>query len=148
MRANFLTSLDGAARATCHVLLIDPKSAPSLFRRIGESNGASPVTIGSAVLALFTKVAWTHKLHISNAAAKLLPTHPLRIDSNDKSLCQGIGAFITRGRHCLIALPWAKIVDIPFWQFQHWTLFADKGAFPVRTCAPARCTPPPCVIHH
>ena len=33
----------------------------------------------------------------------------------------------------MIAMPWAKIVDIPFWQFQHWTLFHDKGAFPVRT---------------
>ena len=55
-RANFLASLDGAARATCHVLLIDPKSAPSSFRRIGESNGASPVTIAPAVLVLFTKV--------------------------------------------------------------------------------------------
>ena len=52
----FLTSLDGAARATCHLLLINPKSAPSSFRRIGESNGASPVTIGPPVLALFTKV--------------------------------------------------------------------------------------------
>ena len=56
MRANLLASLDGAARATCHVLLIDPKLAPSSFRWIGESNGASPVTIGPAVLALFTKV--------------------------------------------------------------------------------------------
>ena len=55
-RANFLASLDGAARATCHVLLIDPKSAPSSFRRIGESNGASPVTIAPAVLVLFIKV--------------------------------------------------------------------------------------------
>ena len=52
----FLASLDGAARATCHVLLIDPKTAPSSFQRIDESNGASPVTIGPAVLALFTKV--------------------------------------------------------------------------------------------
>ena len=50
----FLASLDGAARATCHVLLIDPKSVPSSFRRIGESN--LPVTIGPAVLVLFTKV--------------------------------------------------------------------------------------------
>ena len=51
----FLASLYGAARATCHVLLIDPKSAPSSFRRIGESSGDLPVTIGKAVLALFIK---------------------------------------------------------------------------------------------
>ena len=51
-----LVDLHAAARATCHVLLIDPKSAPSSFRRIGESNGASPVSIGPAVLVLFTKV--------------------------------------------------------------------------------------------
>ena len=45
----------------------------------------------------------------------------------------------------VIAKHWlgVKIVDIPFWQFQHWTLFHDKGAFPVCTCARARCTPTP-----
>ena len=48
----------------------------------------------------------------------------------------------------MIALPWAKIVDIPFWQFQHWTLFHDKGAFPVCTCARARCTPTPSNIRY
>ena len=130
MRANFLASLDGAARATCHVLLIDPKSAPSSFRRIGESNGASPVTIGPAVLALFTKVLG-HTNFISqmpqpNSFQSTL-SNPLRIDSNDKSLCRGISAFITRGRHCLIALPWAKIVDIAMFKFNSALSFTRKA---------------------
>ena len=45
-------------------------------------------------------------------------------------------------------MPWAKIVDIPFWQFQHWTLFHDQSAPPACRCARARSTLPPCVIHH
>ena len=52
--------------------------------------------------------------------------------------------FWTRGRHCLIALPWAKIVDIAMFSLQR----ALTTTFPVCTCARARCTPPPCVVHH
>ena len=137
VRANFLASLDGAARDTCHVLLIDPKSAPSSVRRIGESKGASPVTIGPAVLVLFIKVlGHTNLISKMPQPNSFQPTH-----SNDKSLCQGIGAFITRGRHCLIALPWAKIVDIAMFKFNS-ALFHEEGAFERFMCARARCTPP------
>ena len=45
-------------------------------------------------------------------------------------------------------MPWAKIVDIPFWQFQHSTLFHDNGAFPVCTYALARCIPTPSNIRY
>ena len=31
---------------------------------------------------------------------------------------------------------------------RQWTCFHYKDAFPVCTCARARCTPPPCVVHH
>ena len=83
----FLASLDGAAPATCHVLLIDLKSAPSSFRRIGESIGASPVTIGPAVLVLFTKVLGHTNLISEMPQPNSFQPTPLRIDSNDKSLC-------------------------------------------------------------
>ena len=44
-----------------HVPLIDLGSAPPSFRRIGASIGGTPVPIGPAVPALFTKVlAQTH----------------------------------------------------------------------------------------
>ena len=98
--------------------------------------------------------AWTHILtdRQTRPANYFSPTHQWKSSFIERSMLKHLNVhslrFWTRGRHCLIALPWAKIVDIPFWQFQHWTLFHDKGAFPVRTCAPARCTPPPCVIHH
>ena len=49
---NFLVDLYGAARATCHVPAIDPRQAPSPFRRFGASIGATPVPIGPAVRAL------------------------------------------------------------------------------------------------
>ena len=52
---------------------------------------------------------------------------PTKHNSNDKSLCQGIGAFITRGRHCLIALPWAKIVDIAMFKFNSAPSFTRKA---------------------
>ena len=81
--------------------------------------------------------------------AKLPSAHPLRIDSNDKSSCQGIGAFITRCRHCLIALPWTKIVDIAMLKFNSEEIANhEEGAFERCTCTRARCTPPLCVVHH
>ena len=93
------------------------------FRRVDRYHPGPNRTSRSGAIH---KSAWTHKFHISNAAAKLLPTNPLRIDSNDKSLCQGIGAFITRGRHCLTALPWAKIVDIAIFRFGSGLVFTAK----------------------
>ena len=53
---NFLVDLYGAARATCHVPPADPRPAPWTFRRFGASIGTTPVPIGPAVRALFTKV--------------------------------------------------------------------------------------------
>ena len=37
------------ARDMCHVAPVDPRPAPSSFRRFGASNGAAPVAIGPAV---------------------------------------------------------------------------------------------------
>ena len=48
----FLVDLYGAARATCHVPAIDPRQAPSPFRRFGASIGATLIPIGPAVRAL------------------------------------------------------------------------------------------------
>ena len=49
---NFVASLHGAARATCHVPPDDPRPAPLSFRRFGASIGATPAPIGPAVRAL------------------------------------------------------------------------------------------------
>ena len=53
---NFLVDLHAAARATCHVPPADPRPALWSFWRFGASIGATPVPIGPAVRALFTKV--------------------------------------------------------------------------------------------
>ena len=49
----FLVDLHAATRVTCHVPLIDPRPTLSSFRRIGASNGASPISIGPAIRTLF-----------------------------------------------------------------------------------------------
>ena len=56
MRANFFASFHAAARATSHVPPIDPRPAPSSFRRSEASIGATPVPIGPAVQALFPEM--------------------------------------------------------------------------------------------
>ena len=52
----FLVDLYAAARATSHVPPIDPRPAPSSFRRSEASIGATPVPIGPAVRALFPEM--------------------------------------------------------------------------------------------
>ena len=135
-----------AFKTLARALHVHCASQPHCFIRRRNDNGAGRPATGTMVVPAFQRVdryhpganrtsrsgvihksAWTHKFHISNAAAKLLPTHPLRIDSNDKSLCQGIGAFITRGRQCLIALPSAKIVDIAMRAFNSSLSFTWKA---------------------
>ena len=58
----FLVDLYAAARATSHVPPIDPRPAPSSFRRSEASIGATPVPIGPAVRALFPEMlGHTHR---------------------------------------------------------------------------------------
>ena len=58
----YILDLHAAARATCHVPPVDPRPAPSSFRRFGPSIGASPAPIGPAVRALFPEMlGHTHR---------------------------------------------------------------------------------------
>ena len=52
----FFASFHAAARATSHVPPIDPRPAPSSFRRSEASIGATPVPIGPVVQALFPEM--------------------------------------------------------------------------------------------
>ena len=134
----FLVDLHAAARATCHVPPIDPRQAPPSFQRFGASIGATPVPIGPAVRALCPEMleqthththTHTHtQTHKHDPANFFSPTHrrkssfirtcyakalaPFTI-LDDCMILHDSLRFWTRGRHCQ-ALPWAKIVDIPF----------------------------------
>ena len=65
----FLVDLYAAARATSHVPPIDPRPAPSSFRRSEASIGATPVPIGPAVRALFPEMlGHTHTDTLTNTS--------------------------------------------------------------------------------
>ena len=61
---------------------------------------------------------------------------PEEIFVHKNVLCQSISTFYslrfwTRGRHCLIALPWAKIVDIAMFKFNKALSFTRKAPMKV-----------------
>ena len=68
--------------------------------------------------------AWTHILtdRQTRPANYFSPTHQWKSSFIERSMLKHLNVhslrFWTRGRHCLIALPWAKIVDID----QSWNL--------------------------
>ena len=57
---NFVASLHGAARATCHVPPDDPRPAPLSFRRFGASIGATPRADRTSRSGAVPGNAWTH----------------------------------------------------------------------------------------
>ena len=80
MRQRIFSGLLGAARAKCHVLPIDPGSAPVSFRRFGASTGTTPVPIKPAIPGAIHLSAWTYILtdsltHKHHPPNYFQPTH-------------------------------------------------------------------------
>ena len=74
---------------------------------------------------------------------------PEEIFVHKNVLCIGIGTFYslrfwTRGRHCLIALPWAKIVDIAMFKFNSALSFTRKAPMKVARPYVDDAPQPPC----
>ena len=102
----FFAGLHEAARATCHVPPIDPRPAPTSFRRFGASIGGTPVPIGPAVRVLFTKVLG----HIHTRSGQLFSaTHRRKSSFITTYYAKGLAPFILYdfgleagiAKHCL-----------------------------------------------
>ena len=160
--SKILVDLYAAARATCHVPPADPRPAPSSFRRFGTSTGATPAPIGPAVRALCPEMLehtdrQTDKHYPANffSATHRRKSSVIRT-CNAKALAPCIlydfGLEAGIAKRCLRA----KIVDIAIFRFGSGLNFTTNPPFasyqftslPACTCACARFTPTPCVVHH
>ena len=81
--------------------------------------------------------AWTHILtdRQTRPANYFSPTHQRKSSFIERSMLKHLNVhslrFWTRGRHCLIALPWAKIVDIAMFKFNSELSFTRKAPMKV-----------------
>ena len=78
--------------------------------------------------------AWTHILTDKHGPANYFsPTHRSKSSFIERSMLKHLNVhslrFWTRGRHCLIALPWVKIVDMAIFMLGSELVFTTKMPF-------------------